>query len=1091
MNIQWNKDETKNRVLTENTAQAVLKYLTDQESNRARWQNRWIWELLQNARDASTVGSNHLVAEIQYNSQKLVFLHNGSGFTPHQITHLIYHGSTKVEDEETIGKYGSGFLTTHLLSPKIVISGQLADGQWFDFPLVRKPDSVTALHESMDEAWENFSPSVEPQVPIPKGFTTRFVYPIVEDSAAEAVKSGLTTLKQCAPYVVVFNPEFASINIEDHDQSITFEVIERSPLENAPEIQQITVVRSINENRSKMKYLLARGEKAAVTVPLILSDNSLVCQSIKDTPRLFLGFPLVGTEDFSFPAVINSLDFTPTENRNGVYLWQSKNAANNNNQAVIEEACGLLVHLLKFAASSGCHHVHHWTEIPPIQQKDWLDSESFKNCLKKKLIDQICQTPVIITENGNIQTPKNTDIPFAENDQGVESLWALLKDLDPEKIDVKLPKQEEIIGWCNVIKSWKSIAPDSLSAVKGDIVAGFVEREESLENLQKSLYIGVKAVEWLDRFYQFLRENGFYEEIDIRCFVPDQEGCFHKRDELFHDIGVDEELKNIAKFLGWHIQRELRDTRLTSLNDQVGAGDKDNESVVPKIINKLRERAEENPDGGFREASVRLFAWVVNQNAYSHLLSFPAFAEDTKSGNFALLYLPAPQQNRNLSLLPLSPVRAWPADLQPFADLFPPDSILADAFFEAVSNSDTWRGLQEQSLVNMEICGSWSEGGEVNLKAFSPDVDREEGDHTPTVDTQTTDIVKRAQIMERVSNSRERAFLFWRFLTEWLVKSDIHALELKEASCTCGETHRYYPGEWVMPVRNNRWIRGEGNRRVPATAESLASLLRDNGWNPNSLNQDPAVEKLLSAIGIKQFDLTREFVTEGDDEERHKQENILTDMLVATEGDLSQIKEFVHDFDHDENFIQRLEEYRKQRQIVHENQRLGQLVEELVKANLENEGFSVYRTGTGSDFEISENTDDTITLDIAQDNKNWLIEVKATRGQSVKMTPTQAKTAVARGKEFLLCVVQMRQENGEPDLETVREAMRFVENIGSHVETLCKNLDFLEECREEIITDDTSDVKLDIEAGIARFRVNHSLWETEGFPLEKLIENLT
>ncbi len=222
MTVQWNKDETRNRVLTENTAQAVSKYLTDQESNRARWQNRWIWELLQNARDASKTSNNRLIVKIQYNPEELVFLHNGGGFTPEQITHLIYHGSTKIEDEETIGKYGSGFLTTHLLSPEVVISGQLHDGQWFDFPLVRRPDSVPALRESMDEAWENFSPSTIPQAPMLEGFTTRFVYPIKDDNAANAVKSGITTLKQCAPYVVVFNQEFSSITIEDHHETICF-----------------------------------------------------------------------------------------------------------------------------------------------------------------------------------------------------------------------------------------------------------------------------------------------------------------------------------------------------------------------------------------------------------------------------------------------------------------------------------------------------------------------------------------------------------------------------------------------------------------------------------------------------------------------------------------------------------------------------------------------------------------------------------------------------------------------------------------------------------------------------------------------------
>ena len=1097
MTTQWNKDETRNRVLTENTAQAVSKYLTDQESNRARWQNRWIWELLQNARDASKTSNNRLIVKIQYNSEELVFLHNGGGFTPEQITHLIYHGSTKVEDEETIGKYGSGFLTTHLLSPEVVISGQLYDGQWFDFPLVRTP-SVPALRESMDEAWENFSPSMIPQAPMPEGFTTRFVYPIKEDNAADAVKSGIATLKQCAPYVVVFNQEFSSITIEDHHEPVCFEATE--PLQSdVSGIQQITVTERTNGNNTETKYLLAQGEKASVTVPLTSSDNSLVCLPIENIPRLFLGFPLVGTEDFSFPAVIHSLDFTPTENRNGVYLWQSNNEANRNNQAIIEEACALLVRLLTFVAASGWCNVHRLVEIPPIEKKDWLDIEQLRNCLKSKLIDKIPPTPAVITSTGDLLAPQDAVPLQAKSDAGIETLWKLLESLEGTR--EKLPKQDEATGWCRAIQSWTSVSehlPPMLRS--GGNLASFVEEKSKytqgpdtgsghLENIQRLLRPDVCAIDWLNQLYQFLMDDGFDNEIRTLRFIPDQKGFFRLLNETSRDTGIDEDLKNIAELLGDFIRQRLRDTRLTPLVQEIEAGNINNELVVSDIINRIRKRAAENPNDSFKEASVRLFAWIVNREDYSHLRNFPVFAEDDKSGILPLLYLPNALSNTHFSLLPLAPVRAWPEDLQPFKDLFPPNSILADAFFEAVSNPDAWQILSDQRLVNMVIRYLYTNKRQVNLKEFSPDVDRDEGDHIAFIDS-VTDIVKRAEIMDRVSNSRERAFLFWKFLTEWLIKNDVNSIELKETNCQCGGTHEYYSGAWVMPVRNNSWIRLEGNRRVRATTESLASLLRDNGWQMDSLNQNPAVVNLLTAIGVTQFDLMREFVTAGNEEERRVQENILTEIIVKAGGNLNQISALVQDLKEDENLLQHLEERREQRRIVSENQRLGQQVEELVKVNLEKEGFSVHCTGIGSDFEISDDSDNIITLDVARNSKNWLVEVKSTRSQSVNMTPVQAKTAVDKTDEFLLCIVPLQQENGEPDLETVRKEMRFVKNIGALVAPLCKGLIALEELQTDITGELPTGVKLVITEGIARIRVNHSVWETQGFPLENLAARL-
>ena len=143
-------------------------------------QKWWIWELLQNPRDASADDDTHLVASVELGNGELVFQHNGRGFTMEEVAHLIYHGSTKLEDEKTIGQYGSGFLTTHLLSPAIDVSGQLNDGSPFKFRLKREISSAKALSVSMDQAWNEFDGSESATSDI---FTTRFRYPMSKKSS--------------------------------------------------------------------------------------------------------------------------------------------------------------------------------------------------------------------------------------------------------------------------------------------------------------------------------------------------------------------------------------------------------------------------------------------------------------------------------------------------------------------------------------------------------------------------------------------------------------------------------------------------------------------------------------------------------------------------------------------------------------------------------------------------------------------------------------------------------------------------------------------------------------------------------------------
>ena len=413
-------DEIRNDVLTENTAQTVFKYLQEQESYRLHMQARWIWELLQNARDASS-GNTNLVASVEYDRGELVFRHNGRGFTQKEIVHLIYHGSTKTEDHDSIGKFGSGFLTTHLLSPEINVSGRLNEGQQFDFHLSREASSVETLRRSMDESWEEFRSSLSSSTESTScNITTEFRYPI-ENDAACAVEAGIATLRLCAPLVVVFNHEFTNIHVETSDVSVDFAVDSRSSL-NQDALREIEVAEKEKEIPSERKFLLAEGEKASVAIQVESSGDGRTCLAHDDTPRLFLGFPLMGTEDFSFPAVINSFGFTPTEYRDGIYLGHGENESNIQNGRVIEEACELHVKLVNFAAESGLRNIYELSHIPPIPEPKWLRKPWLQDRLSQRLIEGIRQTPGVLCERIPV-IPKDSKLPFAEEDAGVGPLW--------------------------------------------------------------------------------------------------------------------------------------------------------------------------------------------------------------------------------------------------------------------------------------------------------------------------------------------------------------------------------------------------------------------------------------------------------------------------------------------------------------------------------------------------------------------------------------------------------------------------------------------------------------------------------------------
>ena len=63
-------DEIRNQGLKENNALRVYTYLRANERARSRRLPRWIWELLQNAHDASIAREEPLIVNIKYSPRR-------------------------------------------------------------------------------------------------------------------------------------------------------------------------------------------------------------------------------------------------------------------------------------------------------------------------------------------------------------------------------------------------------------------------------------------------------------------------------------------------------------------------------------------------------------------------------------------------------------------------------------------------------------------------------------------------------------------------------------------------------------------------------------------------------------------------------------------------------------------------------------------------------------------------------------------------------------------------------------------------------------------------------------------------------------
>lgn len=119
---------------------------------------------------------------------------------------MIVQGSTKSEQENKTGRFGTGFISTYILSEKVQIEGVLNDNTKFDFVLDREAENEEEFLEKQEKCIEKFQQSltnIEPSSTNKR--ETIFTYPLKENKKRIA-ESGLGKIEKYLPFVLAFNP---------------------------------------------------------------------------------------------------------------------------------------------------------------------------------------------------------------------------------------------------------------------------------------------------------------------------------------------------------------------------------------------------------------------------------------------------------------------------------------------------------------------------------------------------------------------------------------------------------------------------------------------------------------------------------------------------------------------------------------------------------------------------------------------------------------------------------------------------------------------------------------------------------------------
>ncbi|WP_281322209.1 sacsin N-terminal ATP-binding-like domain-containing protein [Flavobacterium aestivum] len=523
-------------------AKRLMEKLEPIPSKIESLQYRWFWELIQNASDFNS----EVDIELEYKENTLVFRHNGQPFKLVDVENLITPDSDKDDtdiDDDYIGRFGSGFISTHALSALITVEGLVKDKYRenvyysFEFDLDRNLyNSKTKLIDSIQTSESQFKSNYISSEHLPGSFETKFTYDLTKGlsnlTPKEVAKSGIEYAVKILPLVFTFLPKLKSVKFIQNDGSLKESYFYQKSRNDQSGLCEIGYkINSVAQPDIKVKYAV----QDDVTVAVEIKDN-LVVEYPENIAVLFLYLPMIGSEKFPFPVSINSQKFKPEIERNGINI--SNNDIENRNN--LSNGVKAYQKLLETLSKDGVGNLYNLVKLKSDRIKALSnDSMWFQQNIErdfKIVLDQV----KFVNCSGESIAYSELKLPFIPENKS-ESKDLDFYDTVCDLIVGKVPGRVEYLKWLKNIDFtiFKQVPFRLDAAVK------IVEDTKNLVQLSKLLKKNEQdTTKWLAVFIKYVMENdnGLLTKHQI---IPckSEEGTFVNRDaEIYTDNGVDDDL---------------------------------------------------------------------------------------------------------------------------------------------------------------------------------------------------------------------------------------------------------------------------------------------------------------------------------------------------------------------------------------------------------------------------------------------------------------------------------------------------------------------------------------------------------------------
>lgn len=1090
MAIPDNLDLTKDKVIVENNAQSIFDHIKELE-NEPKNRLRWIWELLQNAQD--TVIDGELVnVEIIWDKD-LVFSHDGKPFTEEDITHLIFHGSSKKEKEGKTGKFGTGFMTTHLISKKVRIEGQL-DENFFDFVLDRTGEDAKATAVTLNKSWDNFKASIPVTL---KKEKTIFTYIELSEPASKTVEEVLDRAEKLIPYVLAFTDKIASITIKkinDPAKVYRREVVNKGYI-------KITETSDNVENENSYTLIIKDfpNKSGCIALPL---DNEMRIVRLEDyIPRIFITFPLIGTEKiFQFPFLIHSEEFEPSREREKLWL-NSTTKETETNKAILSVAFKTYLELVDTILSDNTvnGNMHLLAYLGENKEIEWVDRDWYFSEMLM-LINELDEKAVLETIDNTHVSINEALIPCPSDwKRGVEEIndvWQLSAIIEPGKTPVQIHSDY----WAKLISNRETFVANHKSAFTLEKVCQYIENNwKRIDEFEGKNLLPLNFIQQLiDSIEKY--DEGFYNHY---CILPNQDGLLMKAGDLKQEkVGTADEigeiLKDIAHKVGKPIRSILLDENIKINSEDYKLAPLTRLSVIAELLQIVRGEDPDIQDAVWIEGTIDLLRWIVQQERFNDLAGFPIRMLNGKWDKF--------QHGRQEPFL--GPVPIWKEELRKYFDLFPSEFIIADEYLPVFDKETLLNKITAEKWILKEPL--YQKDTDIEKKELLLLINRQVDKETLSTyeDSQwkvngTTslshiaylDAPKDKNIIDKVRGSNKRTTQFLIFIVETLTSLDSYGFTSKEINIIDDNNNtnsiNIYPSFWLMRLKERDWVKSQGsNTSERPSAETFLPYFRDNIQLYQSLQQY-STSIFLHYLGIGVGDLLRNIRAGGDEEERMQWDQSYVTILMNRSLTPQKVTGMLSD----PRFLEEYEYKRKLEEKVAQNQLVGAQIEQAFNEVFElTPGFKPIRKPIGQDYEIECDYEHSLLIRKSDDKmQNFLIEIKSARSKEVRMTLTQGSVACNTQERYILCVVPV---DGEISSQTIKNNARFVTNIPELLKEKVERIQKISDLQNQAtdISDSASHlIRTSIEGTQIRYVIYEDVWLAERplvFSFEEFVNGL-